>query len=242
MFDLIAFDADDTLWHNEYLYLLGRERLGLILKSYGLDGVTQDQVDAIEIANLQHYGYGIMSFTLSLIETAVQLTAGQITGRDVQALLEVGKEMFGAEVELFEGAEAVLEQLSGVYPLLLITKGELHHQRAKLARSGLGRYFRHIEVTPDKNEQIYAEILRRYNVDPRRFLMVGNSLRSDILPVLELGGWAVYMPNELTWSHEHAEAPPEMPARFRQVEHLWQVAKVIEDFGIDATSSAHKSP
>lgn len=229
MFDLIAFDADDTLWHNERLYLMGRDRLGAILSRYGLNGVTEEQVNAIEIANLQHYGYGIMSFTLSLIETAVVLTEGKITGPDVRELIAVGKEMFDADVELFEGVEPALAQLSQTYPLMVITKGELHHQHLKVQKSGLGRYFRHIEVTPEKNTGIYRAILERHQVDPRRFLMVGNSLRSDILPVLELGGWAIYVPHELTWSHEHAEPPAQMPPRFRQVEHLGEVVEVIHN-------------
>ena len=144
---------------------------------------------------------------LSLIETAIRLTGGRVAGRDIAELLAVAKSMLTSEVELFDGAREALEALSGEYPLALITKGDLLHQRSKLERSGLGPHFRHVEVVSHKTPDVYREILERLGVEPSRFLMVGNSPRSDILPVLGLGGSAVYVPAPLSWSHEQDEVP-----------------------------------
>jgi putative hydrolase of the HAD superfamily len=202
LFDLIAFDADDTLWHNERLFLLGRQRLEEILAPYQITENIQEHLEAIEVANLKYYGYGVMSFILSSIEAAVSLTAGRMASNDVKAVLDLGKSMLSANVELFEGVEDMLVNVQPFSPLMLITKGEPNHQYSKLERSGIRSYFQFIEVVHDKSQDVYAEILARVKVAPDRFLMIGNSIRSDILPVLALGGWAVHLPNNLTWSHE----------------------------------------
>lgn len=227
-FDLIAFDADDTLWHNERLYRMARARFHRLLSRYSLHGDIDERVDEVEIRNLSVYGYGVTSFVLSLIEVAIELTDGQITGDDVQALLDLAKEMLTAPVQLFDQAEETLARLSSAYPLMLITKGDLHHQRSKVEGSGLEGYFRHVEVVSAKTPKVYRAILARHDVPASRFLMIGNSLRSDVLPVVAIGGWAVYVPNHLTWSHEHADPPAEARQRYLEVERLDQVPALVE--------------
>jgi putative hydrolase of the HAD superfamily len=209
-FDLIGIDGDDTLWHNERDYVEARERFAQVIARCGVALNQEDlteEVNRTELQNIQYYGYGVSSFVLSLIETAIRLTGGRVAGRDIAELLAVAKSMLTSEVERFKGAREALEALSGEYPLALITKGDLLHQRSKLERSGLGRHFRHVEVVSHKTPDVYRAILERLAVEPSRFLMVGNSPRSDVLPVLGLGGSAVYVPAPLSWSHEHDEVP-----------------------------------
>jgi putative hydrolase of the HAD superfamily len=209
-FDLIGIDGDDTLWHNERDYVEARERFAPVIARSGVALEQEDLTEAVnrtELQNIQYYGYGVSSFVLSLIETAIRLTDGRIAGRDIAELLVVAKSMLTSDVELFKGAREALEVLSADYPLALITKGDLLHQRSKLERSGLGRHFRHVEVVSHKTPDVYRGILSRIGVEPSRFLMVGNSPRSDILPVLGLGGSAVLVPAALSWSHEHDEVP-----------------------------------
>ena len=209
-FDLIGIDGDDTLWHNERDYVEARERFAQVIARCGVaveQEALTEEVNRTELQNIQYYGYGVSSFVLSLIETAIRLTDGRITGREIAELLVVAKSMLTSEVELFEGAREALEALSGEYPLALITKGDLLHQRSKLERSGLGRHFRHVEVVSHKTPDVYRGILSRLGVEPSRFLMVGNSPRSDILPVLGLGGSAVHVPAALSWSHEEDQMP-----------------------------------
>jgi len=228
MFDLIAFDADDTLWHNESLYNMGRDRFHELLAKYQLQGAVDDRLDEIEVRNLRYYGYGVVNFVLSLIETAIELTGGRISGDDVQNLIDLSKEMLAAEVRLFDRAEETLARLSLSYPLMLITKGDLLHQQTKIEQSGLKDYFRHVKVVSDKRPETYAAILSGHNIRASRFLMVGNSLRSDVLPVVELGGWAVYIPNDLTWSHEEIDPPDDARGRYFEVAHLGLVPGLIE--------------
>jgi putative hydrolase of the HAD superfamily len=227
MFDLIAFDADDTLWHNERYYHLGRDRFRAIMAPYGLSQLDDAEIDAIEVGNLPAYGYGAMSFVLSLIEAAVKLTEGQVSGRDVGALVALAKEMLTHEVELLEGAAATVSGLAKTHTLMLITKGALHHQRAKVDASGLADYFDHIEIVGEKSPDVYAGILARTGVAPERFLMVGNSMRSDILPVIALGGWAVHVPNRLTWAHEAIEPPEEARDHYHEIPGLAQLPALI---------------
>jgi len=227
-FDLIAFDADDTLWHNERLYRMGRERFRLMLAKYQVADPSDSRLDEIEIRNLPYYGYGVMSFVLSLIESGIELTGGRFSSADVQALIELGKEMLDADVQLFEHAVETLARLAEAYPLMLITKGEPNNQLAKVARSGIAQFFRHVEIVPDKKTNTYAAILERLNVAVERFLMVGNSMRSDILPVLELGGWAVYIPHELTWAHEQIEPPEGCCQRMFELKNLGELPGLLE--------------
>jgi putative hydrolase of the HAD superfamily len=229
-FDLIGFDGDDTLWHNERDYRDGRERFLTIIGRAGValsEEDVEERVSRTELQNLPFYGYGVSSFVLSLIETSIELTDGRITGRDIAELLALAKAMLTSEVELFEGARESLEALSSQYPLVLITKGDLLHQRSKLDRSGLARHFRAVEVVSHKTPDTYRAILARYGVEPSRFLMVGNSPRSDILPVLDVGGWAVHVPAALSWEHEQDEVPDTARERYLELTTLLDLADVV---------------
>lgn len=230
-FDLIAFDGDDTLWHNERSYRQARERFRLLLAASGVAlsaEEVEECVNRTELGNLEFYGYGVSSFVLSLIETAVELTGGRIAGRDLRALIDLAKEMLTEEIELFESARQAVDALAGSYPLMLITKGDLLHQTSKLERSGLQHHFRFVEVVSHKTAPVYTAILSRHGVQPGRFLMVGNSLRSDVLPVVEAGGWAVHVPAALSWSHEHAEPPARAKRRYFELPTLERLAGLIE--------------
>ena len=229
-FDLMAFDGDDTLWHNERSYRDARERFRRLLASAGIDldeAAVEDSVNRTELANLEYFGYGVSSFALSLIETAVELTDGRITGRDLRELVDLARQMVSEEIELFDDARETLASLAASCPLMLITKGDLLHQTSKLERSGLRQSFSFVEVVSRKTPDVYRSVLARHGIDPGRFLMVGNSLRSDVLPVLEVGGWAVHVPAALSWSHEHAD-PPDATDRFFEVPSLAGLPPLVE--------------
>ena len=227
MIDLIAFDADDTLWYTEQLYLDARAQFDDIIRPYTPPPDLNDRVHETEIRNLPYFGFGITSFILSLIEAAVEVTGGRITGAEIGRLLAVAREMITADVRLIDEVEDTLATLAADFPLLLITKGDLLHQQDKVARSGLGRYFAGVEVVSDKTAAVYRDILTRRGIAPARFVMVGNSLRSDILPVAELGGHAVYVPNEATWIYEHVEVPDGLAGRVYQVGRVGEVVELL---------------
>ncbi len=229
--ELIAFDGDDTLWHNERSYRDGRQRFRAVLANAGVL-LSDEEIDAgiqrTELANLDIYGYGVSSFALSLIESAIGLSNGRITGTDLGSIIELAKHMLTEEIELFPNVLDVLARLASSYPLMLITKGDLLHQTSKLERSGLRDCFRFVEVVSHKTTKAYSSILSRHGVDPNRFLMIGNALRSDVLPVVDAGGWAAHIPASLSWSHEHAELPPHARGRYFEVTAFEQVVEVIE--------------
>jgi putative hydrolase of the HAD superfamily len=213
MFDLIAFDADDTLWHTEGLYSDAQARFKALLERYISHDTVEEKLFETEMRNVPVFGYGIKGFTLSMIETAIELTEGRITGRDIQQVIDLAKNMFNAEVRPLDHVQATLEALSKSHRLMIVTKGDLFDQESKIARSGLASYFRHVEIVSDKTPDSYAALLARYMAPPERFMMVGNSLRSDVLPVLRLGGTAVYIPYAITWAHEMvSEVPAGLPA------------------------------
>ncbi len=228
MFDWIAFDADDTLWKNEETYLHGREVFLQILADYDINQDALDRVDEFEVENIQYYGYGVMSFVLSMVEIAIELTGERIHPGDIQKLLDLPKEMLTVEVEVFDGVRQLLEEISKEYPLMLITKGDLFHQQRKLEASGLADFFQAVEVVSDKTPEVYHKILERYQIDPHRFIMVGNSLRSDIIPVLKLGTWAIYLSDHLTWSHEDDPLAEISQDRYREVKEISQVLSAVE--------------
>jgi putative hydrolase of the HAD superfamily len=251
MIDLIAFDADDTLWHNEDLYRDARDRFRELLQPYigsppgrrpmgeaagGDAGDPSDPLDDLvhetEIRNLPFFGFGVTSFVLSLIETAIEVTGGRITGAEIGRLLAVAKEMISAEVRIIDEVEDTLAALSADYPLLLITKGDLLHQEDKVARSGLGQYFSGVEVVSDKTPEVYRAILKRRDVEPARFVMIGNSLRSDILPVAALGGQAIYVPTEMTWIYDVVDLPDELPGNVYRVGRVGEVVGLIRSLAL----------
>lgn len=227
-FDVIAFDADDTLWHNERIYTGVQAEFTRLLSSSQNTEVVKKALYQTEMRNIKSFGYGIKSFTLSMIETAVELTEGRISALDIQAIIDLGKGMLDAKVELLEYTAETIAQLSTRYRLMVITKGDLQDQQTKLARSGLGRHFQFFEVVNDKTREIYESLLKKQSIESGRFLMVGNSLRSDILPILELGGQAVYIPYQITWLHESAEVPPQGTTGFHQLDHLGQLPNLLE--------------
>lgn len=216
----IAFDADDTLWHNEKFYIETQEKFIQLLARYHSADWIQERLYQTEMRNLQHFGYGVKAFTLSMIETAIELTEGRIIGSEIMLLIEQARLIINKQIELLDYTSTVIPKLAQDYPLLLITKGDLLDQERKLARSGLQSYFKDIEVVSQKSTPTYKKVLQRYNLEPGRFMMVGNSLRSDILPVLELGAYAVYIPFPLTWLHEIADTPPQDQAGFYQLDHM----------------------
>lgn len=224
--DAIGFDADDTLWHNEILYRRTEGRFRQLLMSYDVAAVDE-RMHAREIGNLDYWGYGIKGFILSLIETAIELTAGRVSAAGVGAIVGWGKEMRMAAVDLVGGAASTLAALHDAFPLLLITKGDLLEQQSKVERSGLAGYFRCIDIVNDKSPAVYNAILAREKIVPANFVMVGNSLRSDILPVTALGGRAIYVPSPLTWAHETVDIPDEARARFVELESLESVPGLI---------------
>lgn len=232
MIQLIAFDADDTLWHTEHLYREARRQFDELLRPYGTDSdKLMRVVHETEMRNLPYYGFGITSFILSLIETAVEVTGGRVTGAEVGRLLDISREMVSADVRLIDEVEATLAVLSIDYPLLLITKGDLLHQRDKVVKSGLGRYFAGVEVVADKTPEIYSEVLERRGVTSDRFVMIGNSPRSDILPVATLGGQAIYVPDALTWSYDLVDIPADLPGRVYHVDRIGEVVDLIHRIG-----------
>ncbi len=227
-FEVIAFDADDTLWHNERLYVNAQAKFKALLTRYQSPDWIDARLYEAEMRNLPHFGYGIKAFALSMIETAVELTEGRIDGHDIQTIIDAAKEMLAAEVELLEHAAETVTRLAGAYTLMLVTKGDLRDQEAKIARSGLASYFRYIEIVSEKNSENYAGLLKRYAITPERFLMVGNSLRSDIMPVLALGANAVYVPYQLTWAHEIVDPPPVEQLGYYALEHLGQLPGLLQ--------------
>ena len=199
----IAFDADDTLWVNEPIFTKTRLQFETILSKYfEIDNNLEHQLYEVELKNLRLFGYGIKGFMLSMIESAIELTQHKISGADIQNIINLGKEMLTHPVEVLPGIQENLEWLKDNYQLIVITKGDLWDQETKIARSGLAYYFDHIEIVSEKNVSTYRSILDRYQISPSDFLMIGNSLKSDILPVCEIGGHAIHIPFHDTWVHE----------------------------------------
>jgi len=225
--DVIAFDADDTLWHTESLYSNVEAKIIQILAPYQSQAIIEQVMHSNEIRNLEFYGYGIKSFILSLVESAAQISQSRVQGSDILRIIELGKEMLTADIQLLEQTRPTLDELSSSYPLMLITKGDLNEQEPKIKRSGLLGYFKYIDVLTDKTPSSYTSILDRYKINPTRFLMVGNSLRSDIAPVLSLGGWAVYIPYSSSWSHENASIPESYKERYYEIKHLGELPDLL---------------
>lgn len=227
--DLIAFDADDTLWHSENLYAAAQAKFGELMAPYASSDTALGTLHDTEARNLQLYGFGVKAFVLSMIETAIQLSGGLVGAGVIAGFLATGKDMLAAEVELLEGVEEAITTLAAEYPLMVITKGDLGHQSSKLERSGLARHFHYVEIVADKNREVYAGLFAKHGIDPMRVLMVGNSLRSDVIPVLELGGWAVFAPYAILWTHEHAELPQDLTPRFREIERLDLLPPIVRE-------------
>ena len=200
---VLAFDGDDTLWHNESRFNLTQTALRDLLRRHVPDADVDGHLFELEMRNLGLYGYGVKAFTLSMLETAIELTGGRIPADDLRVILGWGKRMLTEPTELLDGVPGALREAGRRYSLLLITKGDLFDQESKLARSGLSEMFSGVEILSDKNVDSYRSLLVRRGVKPEEFVMVGNSLRSDVVPVVTLGARAVHIPYHVTWSHEH---------------------------------------
>jgi putative hydrolase of the HAD superfamily len=228
-FDIIAFDADDTLWHNETLYNRTEEKFRDLLKSYHPADWIQQRLFETQVRNLKIFGYGIKGFTLSMIESAIELTEGRITGSEIQQIIGFSREMLTAPIQLLDNVEDTIVRMSQMCPLMLITKGDLFDQESKIARSGLADYFKHIEIVSDKNPEIYQTILQKRGISPQRFLMIGNSLKSDILPVLAIGGQAVYIQYQTTWAHEVVDPQTLRDAKYFEIERIGEIFELLSN-------------
>ncbi|MCH6255144.1 HAD family hydrolase [Puniceicoccaceae bacterium K14] len=227
----IGLDADDTLWHNENIFETHHKIFCDILSDYHDTKTVEKQLFDIEMKNLNLYGYGIKSFTLSSIETAIKLTEGKIDVDEIKRIIERCKEMLDHPVELLGHVPSIVQQLSESYRLILITKGDLRDQERKIARSGLAQCFEATEIVSEKTSSSYARILQRHSIDPKQFLMVGNSLKSDILPVLDLGGYGVHIPYATTWIHERVDSPPAPNSFFHQLDSIEELPPLLEKIG-----------
>lgn len=204
MLQLIGFDGDDTLWHSEGYYQEANETFAAIVGHYvdlG-DATVRERMLATERRNLQWFGYGVKGMTLSMVETAIAVTGERISAADIHRLVEIGKSVLQHPVELLPGMREAVAEVASQFHVVLITKGDLFHQEKKVAQSGLADLFGRIEIVSEKDADTYARVLSEFDLAPSEFLMVGNSLRSDIEPVLRLGGWGVHMPYHVTWAHE----------------------------------------
>ena len=226
----IGFDADDTLWENEQFFRASEKHFASLLAPHADIADLSNRLLAIEKRNLDSYGFGIKGFTLSLIETAVEVTEGKVPATVIAEILAAGREMLRHPVETLPHVAETLEQLTKHYKLVLITKGDLFDQERKLAQSGLGDFFDAVEIVSNKDKATYERIFRRHGDGAEQALMIGNSLKSDVIPVIEAGGWGIFVPHELTWVLEHIEAPLENP-RFRQIEHLGELPPLLGEIG-----------
>ena len=213
---VIAFDGDDTLWHNESVFTLTQDRFRELVAPYAEPAILDERLFAVQMMNLRLFGYGVKAFVLSMIETAIELSDGDISGHEVQRIIDAGKDMLSHPVQLLDGVEETVTELARAFRLMLITKGDLFDQESKLARSGLADHFWRIAVVAEKDAATYRRVLSYHEVDSSSFVMVGNSVPSDVLPVVEIGGTAIHIPYHLTWAHEHAE-----PVRGHQ--RVWNI-------------------
>ena len=233
---LVGFDADDTLWRSQDYFDEAQAQFERIISRYVDLADVGRRLYGYEARNLAFFGYGVKGMALSMVEAAVEITDERIAATDIKRIVALAKELLRHPVELLDGVREAVEAVAARYPVVLITKGDLFHQEAKVRESGLADRFRRIEIVSEKDPATYARLLEEFGVPARNFLMVGNSLRSDIAPVLELGGWGVHVPYHRTWMHE-AEVPP-IPgrARMREVAAIDRLAQAVAE--LDTLASA----
>ncbi len=224
----MGLDGDDTLWQNETRFQLTQTALRDLLRRHVPDADVDAHLADVEMRNLRIYGYGVKAFTLSMIETAIQLTDRRIPAADLEVILGWGQKMLSAPTELLDGVEAALQDVSRRYELLLITMGDLFDQESKLARSGLAEVFKGVEILSEKNVDAYRSVLRRRHIAPAEFVMVGNSLRSDIAPVIALGARAVHIPYPLTWHHEQVPEDAMPREGWHRLENIGELGALLD--------------
>jgi putative hydrolase of the HAD superfamily len=226
----VGLDADDTLWHNETIFRLSQDRFRALLAEYADEVTSSARLADVEARNLRLYGYGVKGFTLSMIETAMELTGGDPPGRLVAEILAAGREMLAHPVEPLPGVDAALAELSETHRLVLITKGDLLHQEQKLAASGLGDLFAAVEIVSEKTPETYARVFERHGSGADRAAMAGNSVKSDVIAALDAGGWAAWIPYPITWAHEEAP-PPQGHPRFAQLATISELPAWVRALG-----------
>jgi putative hydrolase of the HAD superfamily len=224
--EVIGFDADDTLWVNEPYYREAEKEFTDLVSGYGVEIDIAGALFRTEMANLDLYGYGIKAFMLSLVECAISVTGGAVTSETISRIIRIGKDMLNRPIELLDDVKGVLEKLSPDYRLIVATKGDLLDQERKMRLSSISSYFHHIEVMSDKKEQHYLQLLRHLDIAPGQFLMVGNSMKSDVMPPLNLGAWAIHVPFHTTWAHEEVEKDP-LSGQFFRVNRIREVLDLI---------------
>ena len=226
----IGFDADDTLWHNERFFRLTQDRFAELLADHAERDHLEARLLAAERRNIGQYGFGIKGFVLSMIETAIEVTDEKVPASVIRQLIAAGQEMLQHPIELLPHARAAVEAVADTHRVILVTKGDLLDQERKLAQSGLGELFDGVEIVSDKTPRTYAEIFVRHGDGPEHAMMIGNSLKSDVVPAIEAGGWGVYVPHGMTWALEHAEEPADRP-RYRRLEDLGGLAALVSEIG-----------
>lgn len=225
---MIGLDADDTLWQNEQFFVLTHRRFAALLADYAAPEHLEERLMAAETRNLGHYGFGIKGFVLSMIETAIEVTEDRVPARIIREIIEAGQEMLRHPIELLPGVEAAVDALSARHPLVLITKGDLVDQERKLAQSGLGERFSSVEIVSHKTPATYAGIFARHGAGEGESLMAGNSLKSDVIPVIDVGGHGVHVPHDLTWAWERIDAPPQH-SRFHVLPDLAALVPLVAE-------------
>ncbi len=223
----IGFDADDTLWQNEQYYRLTETHFTELLAEFADGPKISERLLEAEKRNLRHYGFGIKGFTLSMIETAIEITDGKVPGDIIAQILDTGRDLLSHPVETLPHVRETLEALARNYLLVMITKGDLFDQERKLAQSGLGDFFHAVEIVSDKTAVTYRRVFSKIGGGPERAMMVGNSLKSDIVPAIAAGSYGVFVPHELTWVLEHVDEPKDAP-RFRKIPHLGELRGLID--------------
>ncbi len=223
----IGFDADDTLWQNEAFFRLTQDRFTALLADYAEAAHLHDRLLAAERRNLGHYGFGVKGFVLSMIETAIEVTDSRVPAHVIAEIMAAGREMLAHPIELLPHAREAVAALARDHRVLLITKGDLLDQERKLAQSGLGDIFHAVEIVSDKTPDVYSRVFARHGDGADRAMMVGNSLKSDVLPMIVAGGWGVHVPHGLTWALEHADAP-QGHDRFHALHDLAALADLVE--------------
>lgn len=226
----IGLDADDTLWHNERFFSLTQARFTELLADHAEPGHLAERLEAAERRNLGHYGFGVKGFVLSMIETAIEVTEGRVPGAVIAEILAAGRDMLAHPVEPYPGVEETLSALTGSHTLILITRGDLFDQERKLQASGLARYFDAIEIVSDKTAPVYRRIFSRHGEGPHRAMMIGNSMRADVIPALEAGAWGVHVPSEHIWALDLHD-DPEDQSQFRRFASIREVPELVREIG-----------
>ncbi len=226
---VVGFDADDTLWENETFFREAESHFADLLKEYMPKEDILHHLYEIEVGNLPVYGYGIKAFVLSMVETGAQISQNKMTSEQMKEILAIGKEMLHKPVNILLGVEEVLKKLSARYRLIVATKGDLLDQERKLSKSGLISYFHHVEVMSDKHPETYLKLIRHLDIQPQEFLMIGNSMKSDVLPVEEIGGYGIHVPFHTTWMHELVEHTVESE-RVVEVENMKEVGNLFDKY------------